>query len=148
MRTDVTGSSSREPRRRGDPGASGSDASIGQDEVDQFVHQSLGQVVAADHPAVLPTPDAVRGQANPAVRALPGAAHLGNRRKAGRAGARFGYLFQRPDGGHLQQFATLVDSGRLRPVIDRAVPFAEAPEALAHVERGGGPGKTVLSMEA
>jgi len=96
--------------------------------------------------AGLPTPDAVRGQANAVVRALLAAVHLGNRRRARRAGARFGYLFQRPDGGHLRQFAELVDSGRLRPVIDRVVPFADAPQALAHVERGGGPGKTVLSV--
>jgi NADPH:quinone reductase-like Zn-dependent oxidoreductase len=96
--------------------------------------------------AGLPTPDAVRGQANALTRTVLAAAHIGNRRRARRAGASFAYLFQRPDGGHLRQFADLVDGGKLRPVIDRVVPFGDAPQALAHVERGGGPGKTVVRM--
>jgi hypothetical protein len=31
-------------------------------------------------------------------------------------------------------------------VLDRVVPFADAAQALEHVERGGGSGKTVLAV--
>ncbi|MGH9362580.1 MAG: zinc-binding dehydrogenase, partial [Thermoanaerobaculia bacterium] len=38
--------------------------------------------------------------------------------------------------------------GRLRPVIDRVFPFAQAPEAFAALARGGVLGKIMLELNS
>jgi NADPH:quinone reductase-like Zn-dependent oxidoreductase len=49
-------------------------------------------------------------------------------------------------GSQLDEITKLIDSGVLRPIVDRAYPFHEAPQALAHVERGRAKGKVVITM--
>ncbi|MGA8113688.1 MAG: NADP-dependent oxidoreductase [Actinocatenispora sp.] len=106
-----------------------------------------GSVVSVG--AAVPTPASVRDERAVApVRGVMAVANLPYRYLARRAGCGYAYLFMRPDGGQLAELATLVDGGQLRPVLDRVFPFEEAMAALAHVERGGGPGKTVLTMPA
>jgi NADPH:quinone reductase-like Zn-dependent oxidoreductase len=41
----------------------------------------------------------------------------------------------------------LVESGKLRPVIDRTYPLRETPAALAHIEGGHARGKVVVTVE-
>jgi NADPH:quinone reductase-like Zn-dependent oxidoreductase len=50
------------------------------------------------------------------------------------------------DGAQLRQIAQLVDDGVLRPVVERTYPFAEVPEALAHVAGGRSRGKIVVDV--
>jgi len=67
------------------------------------------------------------------------------RRKAmARTGARFVYLWMRPDADQLAELAGWIDAGRLRPVIHRTYPLAEAREAFAELERGRARGKIVV----
>jgi NADPH:quinone reductase-like Zn-dependent oxidoreductase len=73
-------------------------------------------------------------------------ANAGRRRAEARAGARFVYLFMRPDGAELAELAAWVDAGRLRPVVHRSYPFAEVREAFAELERGRARGKIVVTM--
>ena len=61
-----------------------------------------------------------------------------------RTGARFVYLFMRPDGDQLAELAAWIDAGRLRPVVHRTYPLAEAREAFAELERGHARGKIVV----
>jgi len=68
------------------------------------------------------------------------------RRAARRAGARFAYLYMRPDAAQLAELAGWIDAGRLRPVIHRSYPFAEVGEAFAELERGHARGKIVVTM--
>jgi alcohol dehydrogenase len=68
------------------------------------------------------------------------------RRAAARAGARFVYLFMRPDGAQLAELAGWIDTGRLRPVLHRTYPLAEAREAFAELERGRARGKIVVTI--
>ena len=44
----------------------------------------------------------------------------------------------------LREIIDLVDSGELRPVVGRELPFSEVPASLASAHNGGGHGKTVL----
>ena len=44
----------------------------------------------------------------------------------------------------LEQLARLIDSGAVRPVIDRTLPFSEVPAAIAYVEQGHARGKVVV----
>jgi NADPH:quinone reductase-like Zn-dependent oxidoreductase len=46
----------------------------------------------------------------------------------------------------LGQLARLVDGGKVRPVIDRTVPFVEVPEAITYVEQGHARGKVVIDV--
>ena len=58
----------------------------------------------------------------------------GIRKKAKRRGASYSFLFMRADGAQLREIGSLIDSGVIRPVIDRVFPFASTNEALAYVE--------------
>jgi NADPH:quinone reductase-like Zn-dependent oxidoreductase len=49
-----------------------------------------------------------------------------------------------PDRAELEQLATLVDEGTLRPLVGETFHLAEAAAAYADRGRHGGPGKTVL----
>jgi len=68
------------------------------------------------------------------------------RRLAARRNAFYSFMFVRPDGAQLAQIGQLLEQERVRPVIDRVFPFAEAKEALAYLERGRAKGKVVLRM--
>jgi len=68
------------------------------------------------------------------------------RRAAARAGARFVYLFMRPDGAQLAELAGWIDAGRLRPILHGTYPFAEVREAFAELERGRARGKIVVTI--
>jgi NADPH:quinone reductase-like Zn-dependent oxidoreductase len=52
----------------------------------------------------------------------------------------------RASGAQLDEITKLIDSGVLRPIVDRTYPFGEAPQALAHVEGGRTKGKVVITM--
>jgi NADPH:quinone reductase-like Zn-dependent oxidoreductase len=93
-------------------------------------------------------PDAAFARANLPAFARPviWLATARRRRAAARAGARFVYLYMRPDGAQLAQFAGWIDAGRLRPVLHRTYPLAEAREAFAELERGRARGKIVVTI--
>lgn len=61
-------------------------------------------------------------------------------------GARYSFLFLRPDGRQLAQIGALLESSRIRPVIDRVLPFAQAQEGLAYLEQGRAKGKVVVQL--
>jgi NADPH:quinone reductase-like Zn-dependent oxidoreductase len=68
------------------------------------------------------------------------------RRKARRLGVRYSFLFMRAAGDQLRELTPLLDSGAIRPVVDRVFPFGSTTEALAHVDRGRAVGKVVVAM--
>jgi alcohol dehydrogenase len=68
----------------------------------------------------------------------------GRRAAAARAGAKFVYLFMRPDGAELAELARWIEAGTLVPQIHRTYPLAEAREAFAELERGRARGKIVV----
>jgi len=52
----------------------------------------------------------------------------------------------RAGGAQLAEINTLIDSGDVRPIVDRTYPFDEAPQAVAHVESGRAKGKVVITL--
>ena len=68
-------------------------------------------------------------------------------RRARKRGAEYSFLFVRPDGGQLAEIGELLQSGRIRPVIDQVFPFEQAKEALAYLETGRAKGKVVVRIE-
>jgi NADPH:quinone reductase-like Zn-dependent oxidoreductase len=66
------------------------------------------------------------------------------RRAAARTGARFIYVFMRPDGSQLAELASWIDAGRLKPIVQRTYPLAAFRDAFAELERGRARGKIVV----
>jgi alcohol dehydrogenase len=66
---------------------------------------------------------------------------------AAQAGARYCWFFTEANGDQLREIAALVDSGAIKPVIDREFAFAELPAALAYLEKGRARGKVVLKVK-
>lgn len=62
------------------------------------------------------------------------------------SGARYEYLFMRASGEQLRQITALVESGAIKPVVDRVFPLAQVREALAYTEAGRATGKVVVSI--
>jgi alcohol dehydrogenase len=70
----------------------------------------------------------------------------GIRRKARRRGVGFSFLFMKASGAQLGEIAALIDSGMIRPVVDRAFPFESTNDAMAYVESGRAKGKVVVRV--
>ncbi len=68
------------------------------------------------------------------------------RRKAGRRHVRYSFLFVRASGDQLREISSLIDSGIIRPVVDRIFPFESTKEAIAYVETGRAKGKVVVKL--
>ena len=70
----------------------------------------------------------------------------GVRRKAKRLGITYTFLFMHADGTQLQSVTSLVESGAIKPVVDRVFPFAQTAEALVYVATGRAKGKVVIKV--
>ncbi len=69
------------------------------------------------------------------------------RRKARRHHVTYSFLFMRASGDQLREIAALIDSGAIRPVVDRVFPFESTKEAVAYVEKGRAKGKVVVKVK-
>ena len=67
-------------------------------------------------------------------------------KKAKARGIDYSFLFMKADGAQLALLGKLIDSGVIRPVVDKVFPFAQTPEALAYVETGRAKGKVVIKI--
>lgn len=71
----------------------------------------------------------------------------GIRKKAKRRNVSFSFLFMKANGNQLREITALVDSGAIRPVVDRVFPFEATQEAMAYVETGRAKGKVVIKIK-
>jgi NADPH:quinone reductase-like Zn-dependent oxidoreductase len=71
---------------------------------------------------------------------------LGILRKAKRLRVSYSFLFMRANGEQLSKITSLIESGIIRPVMDRVFPFEAAPAALAYIETGRSKGKVVVKV--
>jgi alcohol dehydrogenase len=71
----------------------------------------------------------------------------GVRRQAGKRGVDYAFVFMKPSGAQLGQITKLIESGAIRPVVDKVFPFAQTNEAIAYVESGRAKGKVVIRMK-
>ena len=72
---------------------------------------------------------------------------FGARRKANRLDITYSFLFMKGSGDQLRQIAALIETGAVRPVVDKVFPFESTNEALAYVEAGRAKGKVVIKVE-
>jgi NADPH:quinone reductase-like Zn-dependent oxidoreductase len=66
--------------------------------------------------------------------------------KAKRLGVDFSFLFMRAQGEQLNQITKLIESGVIKPVMDKVFPFEQTNEAMAYVETGRAKGKVVIKV--
>lgn len=69
------------------------------------------------------------------------------RRKAKSHGVSYSFLFMKANGEQLSKITALIESGIIRPVMDRVFPFEKTQEALAYVETGRAKGKVVIKVK-
>jgi NADPH:quinone reductase-like Zn-dependent oxidoreductase len=67
--------------------------------------------------------------------------------KAQRRGATYTFLFMRASGQQLREISALIESGIIRPVVDRVFPFEATGEALAYLQKGRAKGKVVVKVK-
>jgi len=70
----------------------------------------------------------------------------GVRKKAKRLGVNFSFLFMRAQGEQLSQITKLLESGAIKPVMDKVFSFEQTNEAMAYVETGRSKGKVVVKL--
>jgi alcohol dehydrogenase len=68
------------------------------------------------------------------------------RRTAKKLGVDYSFLFMRAEGAQLAEVAALIESGTIRPIVEKVFPFDSTKEAIGLVEDGRVKGKVVISM--
>ena len=71
----------------------------------------------------------------------------GIRRRALKRGVGYSFLFMTANGQQLSEITALIESGAIRPVVDRVFPFDATNEALAYVDAGHAKGKVVIKRK-
>ncbi|HUQ35750.1 MAG TPA: NADP-dependent oxidoreductase [Aestuariivirga sp.] len=71
----------------------------------------------------------------------------GIRKRAKGLGIRYAFLFMRAQGQQLSEITSLIESGVIRPVVDKVFPFEKTGDALAYVETGRAKGKVVVKVQ-
>lgn len=60
---------------------------------------------------------------------------------------KFGNLLAKPTQSDLLELNDLVETGKMRPVIERCYELSEVPEAIRHLETGHVSGKLVITVQ-
>jgi alcohol dehydrogenase len=103
-----------------------------------------GRIISISGP---PDPDFARAIAAPwYMKLIVSLLSSGVRRRAKRHRVGFSFLFMRAHGAQLREIAALIDSGSIRPVVDRVFPFESTNEAMTYVESGRAKGKVVVRV--
>jgi alcohol dehydrogenase len=103
-----------------------------------------GKLVSISGP---PDPDFAEEMAAPGfVKLVVRLLSSGIRRQARARGVRYSFLLMKANGSQLREITRLIESGVIRPVIDRVFPFESTNEALAYVEAGRAKGKVVIKI--
>jgi NADPH:quinone reductase-like Zn-dependent oxidoreductase len=120
--------------------------SLGNDALNKSLQvlKRGGHLISISGP---PTPAfaAARGLAWP-LRQVLRLLSLCVRNKARKNGNPYTFVFMRADGAQLREITALVESGAIRPVIDKVFPFQATHDALAYVDSGHAKGKVVVQV--
>ncbi len=120
--------------------------SLGRDELEKSLRvlKPGGHLISISGP---PTPAlaTARGLAWPLKQVMRLLSH-GIRSRARRRDVEYTFVFMRADGEQLREITALVESGAIRPVVDKVFAFKDTQEALAYSEGGRAKGKVVVRV--
>ena len=103
-----------------------------------------GQLISISGP---PTPEFARAQGlSWGLQQVMRLLSYGIRRKAAKKGVNYSFVFMRANGEQLSEISRLIESGVIKPVIDRVFAFDSTAEALSYVEAGRAKGKVVIRV--
>jgi NADPH:quinone reductase-like Zn-dependent oxidoreductase len=108
------------------------------------VLKSRGQVISISGP-----PDAEFAEAQKLAwpfKQLMRLLSFSAKKKAKSRNASYSFLFMKASGEQLRQIAALVESGVIRPIVDKVFPFESTNEAMDYVESGRAKGKVVIKV--
>lgn len=57
------------------------------------------------------------------------------------------FLFMKPSGEQLSIIANFIETGKIKPIIDRVFPFKDAQKAMEYAESGRAKGKIILKIK-
>jgi NADPH:quinone reductase-like Zn-dependent oxidoreductase len=80
------------------------------------------------------------------VKQIIGALGFGVRRQARQHQVGYSFLFMQASGNQLRQITALIESGAIRPVVDKVYPFDATNDAMDYVESGKAKGKVVIKV--
>jgi NADPH:quinone reductase-like Zn-dependent oxidoreductase len=60
--------------------------------------------------------------------------------------AEYKFIFMHPNGEHLNEIKSLVEDGKIKPIIDKVYPFAESVQAFTHLSTERAKGKIVIKI--
>lgn len=104
-----------------------------------------GQLISISGP---PTPQFAQSRgALWAIKQVMRLLSYGIRRKARKQGVSYAFVFMKAHGAQLQEITKLIESGALKPVIDRTYPLESTADALSYVEQGRSKGKVVIQIK-
>ncbi|PWU31015.1 NADPH:quinone oxidoreductase [Pseudomonas sp. RW407] len=121
--------------------------SLGSDELEKSLRvlKPGGHLISISGP---PTPAFAVDQklAWPLKQVLRLVSH-GIRKKAKRSGIHYTFVFMRASGSQLGEISSLIESGAIKPAVDRIFPFDSVADALAYVETGRAKGKVIIKVK-
>lgn len=104
-----------------------------------------GKVISISGP---PTPEFAKAIKAPwFVKIILSLISSGIRKMAKKRNIGYSFLFMRAEGKQLQEITELVESGIIKPVVDKVFPFEQTNEAMAYIESGRSKGKVVVKMK-
>ncbi len=104
-----------------------------------------GKLISISGP---PTPDFAKSIGAPwYIKMILSLISSGVRRKAEKLGVEYSFLFMRADGKQLHEITKLIESGAIKPVVDKVFEFDKINEALEYVESGRAKGKVVVNIK-
>lgn len=69
------------------------------------------------------------------------------RGKAKKSNVDYEFLFMRPNGMQLSEIGKLIETGVIRPIVDKVFPFEQMNEAMSYVSSGHAKGKVVVKVK-
>jgi NADPH:quinone reductase-like Zn-dependent oxidoreductase len=121
--------------------------SLGGEELEKSLQvlKPGGHLISISGP---PTPEFAADQklAWPLKQVLRLVSH-GIRKKARQRGIRYTFVFMRASGSQLGKITSLIESGLIKPAVDRIFPFDSVAEALAYVATGRAKGKVIVKVK-
>lgn len=69
------------------------------------------------------------------------------RKRAKKQNVNYSFLFMKADGKQLIEITKLIESGKIKPVIDKVFAFENTNDAVRYVESGRAKGKVVIKMK-
>jgi NADPH:quinone reductase-like Zn-dependent oxidoreductase len=61
--------------------------------------------------------------------------------------ATYKYIFMHPNGAHLNELKTMIESELIKPIIDKAYPFSASIDAFTYLATGRAKGKIVITLD-